>query len=161
MKAFLDCILTTVPVLDKHLAASCLCRVGLSMNGYFELQPCRQDCDNLLGGTIKLCCSLWSIFCLGWFSLQFVPPWSLHVLLEIKCDGVQLRPFFCSYAVLVLLNTSALVVPPQMSFGCIQIADSSLVWSFILGTNTSGTYTSGAAPLSVTDDGSRSDPVHY
>jgi len=82
------------------------------MNGYIELQPWpprRQDCNNLLGDTIKLCCSLWSIFCLGWFSLQFVPPWSLHVLLEIKCDGVQLWPFFCSYAVLVLMNTSALV----------------------------------------------------
>jgi len=68
MKAFLDCILTTVPVLDKHLAAYCLCRVGLSMNGYIELQPWpprRQDCNNLLGDTIKLCCSLWSIFCLG------------------------------------------------------------------------------------------------
>jgi hypothetical protein len=73
---------------------------------------------------------------------------------------------------MVLLNTSALVVPPQMSFGCIQIADTSgvlycgylrcplgtLVWSFILGTNTSGTYTLGAAPLLVTDDGSRCDP---
>ena len=161
MKAFLDCILTTVPVLDKHLAAYCLCRVGLSMNGYIELQPWpprRQDCNNLLGDTIKLCCSLWSIFCLGWFSLQFVPPWSLHVLLEIKCDGVQLWPFFCSYAVLVLMNTSAFVVPPRMSFRCIQIADASLVWSFIMGTNTTGTYTSGAAPISVADDGFRCDP---
>jgi len=131
------------------------------MNGYIELQPWpprRQACNNLLGDTIKLCCSLWSIFCLGWFSLQFVPPWSLHVLLEIKCDGVQLWPFFCSYAVLVLMNTSALVVPPRMSFRCIQIADGSLVWSFIMGTNTTGTYTSGAAPLSVADDGFRCDP---
>lgn len=45
-----------------------------------------------------------------------------------------------------------------MSFGCIQVADGSLVWSFISGTDTSGTNTSGAAPLSITDDGSRCDP---
>jgi hypothetical protein len=93
MKAFLDCILTTVPVLDKLLVASCLCKAGLSMNGSIELQPWpppRQDCNTLLGDTIKLCCSLWFIFCVGWLSLQFMPPWSLHLLFEIKCDGVQL-----------------------------------------------------------------------
>jgi len=67
IKAFLDCILTTAPMMDKQFVASCLCRVGLSMND-IELQPWpppRQDCNNLPGDIIKFCCSLWSIFCLG------------------------------------------------------------------------------------------------